>query len=171
MLWTAFIVGFAATAAISDLLTRRIPRLLTTSGLVVGLGFHLWRGGFWSSLFAAFLGFALGLTLFQLGAIGGGDVKLAAALGALLGFPQWLTAMELALLLAGVIAFVQLAWRGALGQAVRNCLSIVRWIARHGLRPHPDFNVRQPFAVRAPLGVPLAAATCLVVVFSSGVLR
>src|SRR5512141_6506 len=104
-MWNAFVLAFVLTAAVSDLCWRRIPRWLTTATLVVGLAYQAWHGGFWAALLAAFLGFSIGLLFFRMGAIGGGDVKLMAALGAVLGLTVWLRAMTLAVLIAGTIGF------------------------------------------------------------------
>ena len=71
--WDALIIAFALTVAVGDVRWRKIPRVLTTTAVAVGLIFHLAHGGFLSALVASLIGFGLGLSFFQLGAIGGGD--------------------------------------------------------------------------------------------------
>ncbi len=77
-----------AGATIIDLKTRRIPNLLTAG--MIALGFALAAAGASGiSVRASILGFVLGLLLmmpgYLLGATGAGDVKLMAAVGALIG--------------------------------------------------------------------------------------
>ncbi len=93
-LWICLIV--VAVAVVSDIATHRIPNLLTLGGLVVGLaihgasGFveHGFLGGFRGVGFALLGAFACGIVPFfawKKGEMGGGDVKLFAAIGALVG--------------------------------------------------------------------------------------
>ena len=102
--WNALILAFVLTAAVGDIRWRKIPRLMTTAAVAAGLIFHLVHGGlgweFASALIATLIAFGVGLSFFQLGAIGGGDVKLITALGALLGLERWITAMEVAVIAA-----------------------------------------------------------------------
>src|SRR5512146_2989357 len=78
--WNALILAFALTAAVGDIRWRKIPRALTTLAVAARLIFHLLHGGFASALIATLIAFGVGLSFFQLGAIGGGDVKLITAL-------------------------------------------------------------------------------------------
>lgn len=158
------IIAFVLTAAAGDIRWRKIPRQFTTAGLVAGLLFHLIFGGFWFAAIGAFLAFAIGLTLFQMGAIGGGDVKLVVALGAMLSLKPWLFAMELAIMTAGIIALVQAIVQRRLLQTLRNIAISLRWLATSGMKAHPVINVNNPTMLRAPFGVAAAIGTVLVVV-------
>ena len=75
-------------AAYLDLRDRRIPNWLTGTGVLVGLGSNYYQSG-WPGLRNGLLGlsaaFALYALLFALRAMGGGDVKLMAAVGAFTG--------------------------------------------------------------------------------------
>jgi prepilin peptidase CpaA len=93
-LWICLVVVLVAVG--SDILTRRIPNLVTLGGLVVGLAVHAAAGFVERGLLGGFrgIGFALlgavacGLVPFlawKKGEMGGGDVKLFAAIGALVG--------------------------------------------------------------------------------------
>jgi prepilin peptidase CpaA len=158
------VIAFAITVGLGDLWWRKIPRQFTTAGLLIGLGYHLWQGGFWSALAAGFIAFAVGLALFQLGAIGGGDVKLITALGALLRLQRWALAMEAALLVAAVIAMVQILKRRAVRQTLRNMAAIGRGWLSDGLQANPEINVNNPSMIRAPFGVAAAIGTLLAMV-------
>lgn len=165
--WDTVVLAFATTAAIADLCWRKIPRVLTVTGLVTGLAFHLWHGGlraFLIAVLAAVLGFIVGIALFRLGAIGGGDVKLIVAMGAMLSLEAWIVAMEAAILAAGAIALIQAVRHGRLRQTLRNTGEILHGLGSRGLQPHPVINVSNPAMLRAPFGVAVAIGTVLAVV-------
>lgn len=176
LIWNAVVVSFALTAAAGDARWRKIPRALTVLGMFVGVCFHLIHGtvvhGFvqgglpevGSSLIACLIGFAIGLTLFQLGAIGGGDVKLIVALGAMLGFQRWLFAMEVAIFAAAAIALVQAVRRGALRQTLLNIADTFRWVLTKGVKQHPAINVSNAAMLRAPFGIAAAVGTLAAVI-------
>ena len=88
--------------ALEDLLTFKILNLFTLPLLASGLAYHAMfgdHGAFWESLVGALLGFGLLIPFYILGGMGGGDVKLMAAVGAWLG-PVVTTALILASCLA-----------------------------------------------------------------------
>lgn len=157
--WDALIIAFALTVAVGDVRWRKIPRLLTTTAVAAGLLFHLAHGGFLSALVASLIGFGLGLSFFQLGAIGGGDVKLITAMGALLGFDKWLRAMEIAIVAAAIIGIAQAIRRGVLKQTLRNVGALVRWLVGKGGIAHPLIHVKNEAMIRAPFGVAAALGT------------
>ena len=82
------IVGMAVSAAVWDVRLRRIPHWLTLPMIVLGLGAFTLRMGLGGLAFSgagAAAAFVLFLVPALLGGIGGGDVWLATALGALGG--------------------------------------------------------------------------------------
>jgi prepilin peptidase CpaA len=76
-----------AAALACDLRARRIPNAVTATAAALGVAWH--ASPFGVGVAPALLGLALGAALliapFALGGMGGGDVKLLAALGAWLG--------------------------------------------------------------------------------------
>jgi prepilin peptidase CpaA len=100
-------VAVLAVSTTTDLKWRRIPNWLTGPFLAAGFAASGWLHG-WHGLGASAEGMALGLlvygTLFLLGGMGAGDVKLCAALGAWIGPGQLLIAMILTALAGGVMA-------------------------------------------------------------------
>ena len=156
-MWNFFIIGFSVAVAAGDIAWGKIPTFLTTIGILAGLGFHTIYGGLGSAAFAAFIGFSLGLTLFHIGAIGGGDVKLIAALGALLGLSRWLIAMKYAILCAGLIALAQILRSGRLRESLGNMGELLRWFSSMGYKPHPVITVANSSALRSPFAL---AAAC-----------
>jgi prepilin peptidase CpaA len=110
--WIAILVGLAAT--IDDLARRQIANWIPVAALAGGLGWqvgqHGWRGGLYS-LEGAAAGFAVFLIFYLLGGMGGGDIKLMAGFGALLGVSQVLTAALLTAGVGGILALCVIAVR------------------------------------------------------------
>ena len=82
------VVAAAVTAAVTDLRIRRVPNVLTMSVALVGLGLAgagLGRVGIGASIAGCLIGLAVMLPGHLIGATGGGDVKLLASVGTLLG--------------------------------------------------------------------------------------
>ncbi len=158
------VVAFVLTTAAGDIRWHKIPRTFTTAGLIAGLLFHAIYGGMVSALVAAVLGLAIGVAFFQLGAIGGGDVKLIVALGGMLGIYPWLYAMEVAILAAGAIALAQAIRRSMLRQTLHNIVESLRWIKSSGVRAHPVINVGNSAMLRAPFGVAAAVGVLFAIV-------
>ena len=98
--WIAILVGRAAT--IDDLARRQIANWIPAAALAGGLGWQIGQNGWLGAVYAlggAAAGFAVFLIFYLLGGMGGGDVKLMAGFGALLGAGR---VAEAALWTAGV---------------------------------------------------------------------
>jgi len=101
-------VGLVA-ATVIDLRSRRIPNQLTASMAAAGIGLAAlgWSG---SAIGASLAGLVLGLLLmtpgYALGATGAGDVKLMAAVGAILGPSLVLSAFICTSIAGGVLAVI-----------------------------------------------------------------
>lgn len=88
---------------------RRIPNFITLPLLVVGLlgGFSInGTTGAWQSLTGLLLGAGLMLPFFLMRAMGAGDVKLMAAVGAVLGLRWIVTVFFLTSLCGGLLAAI-----------------------------------------------------------------
>ena len=111
----------ALVATIIDLRTRRIPNVLTAG--MSGLGIALAATGVSGvTPLGALGGFALGLLLmmpgYMLGATGAGDVKLMAAVGAILGPALVITAFLFTAVTGGVLALAVATRRGRVGATI-----------------------------------------------------
>ena len=120
--WIAILVGLAAM--IDDLARRQIANWISLSALAAGFGWQIGQSGLSGLLYAGIgtvAGFSVFLIFYLLGGMGGGDVKLMAGFGALLGFHQLVAAALWAAGVGGIIAL------GVLGvRALRKALGRVR---------------------------------------------
>jgi prepilin peptidase CpaA len=130
---SAHIVGLtiASLACVTDLRTRRIPNVLTFGAALTGSVYQFASGGI-DGLGHSALGWLLGAVIFilpfALGGLGGGDVKLLAALGAWLGPADVLWLSLYTGVAGGVMAVVVSARYGYLGTAIRNVkLLLCHW--------------------------------------------
>lgn len=114
MLLAALVI--AAIAALFDLQSRRIPNWLTYSALIVGLLVAFFSGGEQRLvLHVVGIGVAVPfLALFYLGLFGGGDVKLMAAVVALVGPFYGMNIAISSLLIGGLCAAIILLWQSRL---------------------------------------------------------
>lgn len=158
----AVVLSIGLLACVFDLRTRRIPNALTLSAAVAGLVFHVATSGL-AGLPTAVGGWLLGLLLllpyFALGGMGGGDVKLVAALGAWLG-PQdtfWLTIY--AGLAGGAIALVVIVARGYATRAITNVFSIFNYWFYAGIKPVPGMTLASSTSPRLAFAIPILVGT------------
>jgi prepilin peptidase CpaA len=158
-------VCFALAGAAFDLRWRRIPNNLTGAAVLIAFLVNTLMGGvrgLLGSLAACLLAGAVFAVMFFMGGMGGGDVKLMAAIAAFAGVGH-LTQLLLSTALAGgVFALVVALARGALGDTLRNLFGGL-WPGR---TPKDHSPQRAPLYL--PYGVPIAVGALLT--FYSGVL-
>jgi prepilin peptidase CpaA len=110
--WIAILVG--AAAMIDDLARRHIANWIPAAALVGGFGWQIGRDGARgavTALLGAVVGFAVFLIFYLLGGMGGGDVKLMAGFGALLGAPRLLEAALWTAGIGGLLALAAICWK------------------------------------------------------------
>jgi prepilin peptidase CpaA len=118
-------------AAAQDLRTRRIRNWLTLCLVVTGIGHSLISSHsppsvtLGDSLLGTLAGFGLPLILFVMGALGGGDVKLLAGVGAWLGLSGVIEVFLAAAVVGMVIVLVQCAAKGRLKVLFSNTFVLV----------------------------------------------
>lgn len=105
----------AVAATVIDIRTRRIPNALTAT--MSGVGLAMAATGLsgisaWAALAGCVIGFLVMLPGYMLGATGAGDVKLMAAIGAILGPSLVVTAFLCTAIVGGLLALIVAARRG-----------------------------------------------------------
>jgi prepilin peptidase CpaA len=123
LLWMVPLLAMLVWAAIEDLRVRKIRNWLTFSMLFSGLAQSLLPGshiGFGQSLLGFAAGFAVPFVLFVLGAVGGGDVKLLAGVGAWVGAVASFKIFCVQAVVGMIIVLAQAAWQGRLAKLGRN---------------------------------------------------
>lgn len=146
-------LALGAVATAEDLWRRQISNWIPATGLVAGLAWHGWNGGWWGlleSLAGTVVGFVVFLVFYVLGGMGGGDVKLMAAFGALLGWRGVLWASLWTAAAGGILALLAIAGR-----------RLWRWFARRVLS-RPDTGPEDdsiPYAPAITLGAVLGWAS------------
>jgi prepilin peptidase CpaA len=162
MIVPAIVISIGLAACVLDVRTRRIPNALTLSAAVAGLLYHGATSGT-DGLQTAAAGWLLGLLLllpyFALGGMGGGDVKLVAALGAWLGPWETFWLAMYAGIAGGVIGlFVALAHR-YLRQALTNISFIFGYWATTGIKAVPGMTLDTSASPRLAFAIPILAGT------------
>jgi prepilin peptidase CpaA len=117
----AALIAAALVATVVDIRTRRIPNELTVT--LTGAGVALAAMGLsgvsvWGSIAGFVVGFALMIPGHLLGATGAGDVKLMAAVGAVVGPSTVVTAFLFTAIAGGVLAVIISMRRGRLAATI-----------------------------------------------------
>lgn len=153
------LLGILVTvAAIYDIRWRRIPNWLCLAGIVAGLVFHFVVSGFpglVQSLAGLGLGFILYFPFYLLRALGAGDVKLMAAIGAVIGAMNCLWVFFLTAVLGGVIALLWVAIRGRMKKTLFNVSYILSDLLkfRAPYKSSEELDVKSNKGERLPHGV------------------
>lgn len=159
------LIALLVAAAVIDWRTYRIPNWLTVGGMLAGLLYNTisapsWPGGLLAALAGLGAGLIVLLPLYALRVMGAGDVKLMAAVGAFLGWPEILFAMVFSLIAGGAAALAFAVHRRALRRMASNVVDIVRFMvfaAEAGFRHHPMAG--RTSIGKLPYGCSIAAGT------------
>ena len=107
-------VAVGCAAVVGDLRSRTIPNWLSATGAAAGVVCGVWSAGAHGLLMAlagAAVGFAIFFVWHWMGGLGGGDVKLMAAFGALLGPSEIVIAAVLAAIAGAGLAVAVALWK------------------------------------------------------------
>jgi len=141
-----------------DLRYRKIPNWATLPGIVLGFGMNGIHSG-WAGMKASGLGFLVGfgalLVLFVLGWMGGGDVKLMAAVGTLKGYPFVASALFYSLIVGVVIGVAMLVWNRRTLDTLKNLFYVIgsrvsRLVPKQDIDPSKTQKI--PFGLAIVLG-------------------
>jgi prepilin peptidase CpaA len=128
-------------AATIDLRVRRIPNWLVLPFFTAGVGVSTWAQG-WQGLSQSLEGSVLGLlvygSLFWVGGMGAGDVKLCAAIGAWIGPRQLMLALILTALAGGMMAIAWAAAGGFFTELMQGTGYLILGKHRHSMSSIPE---------------------------------
>jgi prepilin peptidase CpaA len=159
------LAALVVAAAFSDVRSRTIPNWLTLGGILAGFAVNYFASGV-PGLKTAGLGFlasVLFLIPFMLGFLGGGDVKLMAAVGTFAGAGNLLVIFVLEAILGGVVALIGVIARGRVRRTFFNIGRIIRLLAQ-GKAPYtesPELEAGNEASFGMPRAVTIATATLL----------
>lgn len=155
-------IGIATVGAEEDVRGGRIPNQLTYSGLLVALAVRsLVSGlpGFEDGIVGMLAGGGIFYLLFLLGGMGGGDVKLMAAVGAWAGTAHTVEILIAAAIAGGFLAICSMLFHGQVRITLLNTVELIRHHLTTGIQPHPVLNVREPGNMRLPYALAIALGT------------
>jgi prepilin peptidase CpaA len=147
-----------------DLRYRRIPNWLVLAGAVAGFlnggvayGWH----GLEGSLLGFLTGFCLYLPLYVVRARGAGDVKLLAAMGAIVGVGTCFQIAVYSAIIGGLFAIALALWKKRFSKTMFNLSVIVNELMQRRMpyRLDQKLDVRHPDSLRIPHAVVLATGT------------
>jgi len=110
--WASLAVG--VSASVEDVAKRRISNWIPVVATLAGFAIHAYGNGWKGALSAALgltAGFLVFLVFYVLGGMGGGDVKLMAGFGAIVGIERLLAAVLWTAGLGGIMACAALGIR------------------------------------------------------------
>ena len=113
-------------ATFTDLRSRRIPNWLTVSTLVLGfvlnalIAYPSPLDGVWLAAKGFALAFVVNLVMYMLHMTGAGDVKLLAAIGAMVGCSDFIGIFLLTAMIGGVLAIILMLVKGRVRQTLWN---------------------------------------------------
>ncbi len=154
----ALALCLVAGAAYTDLRYGKVRNAMTIPALGIGIIWGVATHGL-TGLVSALGGIGIALALWVISSgcgrcMGGGDIKLLAAIGALCGAQFVLASLVIAVLVGGVMALIIAIRHGQLGATVRRCSA---WIAcRLGTRQALSLG-GDGQGLRIPYALPIAA--------------
>jgi prepilin peptidase CpaA len=157
---------FVVTCCVIDVRTRRIPNAISGPAVIAGIVLNTISFGLpglgWSLAGVAVI-VAILLAPFALGGLGGGDVKMMAAVGAFLGPRLALLGLLVGMVLGGVVMVIHLARIGRLGEKVTALRHMI--FSAAVLRSVDPLRMASddPVAISLPYSIPLALGATLVV--------
>jgi prepilin peptidase CpaA len=164
--WQFGLVGILAVALVTDLQNRKIYNWLTFPAMLTGLVLNTAFGGLHglqSSLIGLLVASLVFLAGFLMNAMGAGDVKLMAAVGAWLGWPYAFSSVVYVTLFGGIIAIAAAAANGSLKAMLKNVGWFVYGLVTPGAKAEAAFT--QSAAPPVAYGVSIALGALLALFF------
>jgi prepilin peptidase CpaA len=160
-------------AAIYDVRYRRIPNWLNVAGVVAGIAMNTFLYEGWPGLRFSLLGLALAfgvyVALYAVRAMGAGDVKLMAAVGAIVGWENWFGIFLITAILGGLMALVLVIVKKRLAKTLFNVGYILSEMksGRPAYVGREELDVKNPKALGLPHGAVIAVGTLFFLAFAA----
>lgn len=167
------LIAIIIAAAVYDVRYRRIPNWLTVTGVLLGLAVNFfirmeeppYKGwlGLVDSLKGLGMGFGVYFILYALRAMGAGDVKLMAAVGALVGWQNWFGIFLVTAVFGGALTIVFASLKKRLKTTFWNVGFILSEMksGRPAYLTKEELDVKNPKAVGLPHGAVIAVGTLI----------
>ena len=172
------LLALLLAALFFDLTRKKIPNFLTFPVMLWGLLAHTITGGpegFLFSVYGLLLGLAIFFIPFMLGGMGGGDVKLLGAIGALKGLQFVFCAAVFTAFCGGILAVIYLIYNRQLLRILKKILAFVAvpllallyfrfrnpYLNQLSLLLSSSFETHSAEKVYLPYGVAIAAGTII----------
>jgi prepilin peptidase CpaA len=160
----ALLLALVIGAAAYDIPFRRIPNWITAVGVLLGVAMNTFLYG-WPGLRTSLTGFAVGFgayfVLYSMRAMGAGDVKLMAAIGAMVGWQDWFGIFIVTAIVGGFASMALMAMRGRIKKTLWN-VGFVLTEMKHGRAAYlsnEELDVRSSKAIGLPHAAVIAAGT------------
>ena len=169
----AVLLALVLGAAVYDVMYRRIPNWLNVLGALAGIALNTFLySGLSGALFALKgLGLAFGVyvVLYALRAMGAGDVKLMAAVGAIVGWENWVGIFILTAIIGGIMAVVLTLSRGRLKKTLFNVSFILSEMksGRPAYLKNEELDVKNKKALGLPHGAVIAVGSIFFLAFAA----
>ena len=169
----AVLLALVLGAAVYDIRYRRIPNWLSIGGVLIGLALNtfLYQGmaGLTFALIGMAVAFGVYFMLYALRAMGAGDVKLMAAVGAIVGWRDWFGIFLITAVIGGVMALILVASRGRVKKTLWNVSFILNEMksGRPAYVAKEELDVRNPKALGLPHGAVIAVGTIFFLALSA----
>jgi len=140
-------------AGYTDLKERRIPNIITLPFLLIGLLFNLIAGQYKTTLIGFSIALVLGVIMWLLGGMGGGDVKLMAGIGAWLGVMAYFNILFMASIIGVIWAGIDALKASKLNERILEI--IVKY------KVHGPLRINNIVRKQEGKGITIAFGTCL----------
>jgi len=169
----ALLLTLVLGAAVYDVRYRRIPNWLTVSGVLAGIAMNtfLYQGlpGLIFALKGLLLAFVSYVALYALHAMGAGDVKLMAAVGAIVGWENWFGIFLITAVIGGIMSLILVASRGRVKKTLFNVGFILSEMksGRPAYLANEELDVKNKRSLGLPHGAVIAVGSLFFLALSA----
>ncbi|HEY0491387.1 MAG TPA: A24 family peptidase [Telluria sp.] len=162
---TGVLLALLAAAAITDYRTFRIPNILTGGGILFALVYNAivapeWRADWTWAPLGMLLGFFALLPMYAIRAMGAGDVKLMAMVGAFLGVTGTMYALLFSIVTGGIAAIAFAMHKRVMGRMLANAGDVMRGMMWSSVATgNPQLQAGAASVGRLAYGISIAVGT------------